>query len=42
MPRENPQQGAWGFNYAELFSTGFAPYYGYEVPGSPGTYYTPS
>jgi len=40
MPRENPVQGGWGFNYATLFSAAFAPYYGYEVPGSPGTYYT--
>jgi len=40
MPRESPQQGSWGFNYAELFSTTFAQYYGYEVAGSPGTYHT--
>jgi|GEM_PF-487703 len=39
MPREDPVDGAWGFNYAELFSSAFAPYYGYEVPSAPGTYY---
>lgn len=40
MPREDPVRGSWGFDYAALFSTAFAPNYGYEVPGAPGTYYT--
>ncbi len=38
--RPNGESGAWSFDYKQLFSAEFAPYYGFEDPDAPGTYLT--
>lgn len=35
-PREEPQEGYWGFDYERLFSDEFAALYGIEDPDAPG------
>lgn len=40
-PRRPPgAPAAWGLDYAALFGEAFAPHYGFEAPGAPGSYST--